>query len=174
MRRLKRATSGKYPRWLTGTYRGLSWCAYWQPGPRRLEVMFHRLRVGRFERWKVLEWGAKEMAKRLSAAAAGDDGASESVDGGELKSVCPLLCGWLLDGKYDDGTVKGKTRLQIERRGRQVVCVLKDADSGLCLTTCHERASDALLTMELLLNEDDCPWTLDPWPLQKGRRRGKK
>lgn len=114
------------------------------------------------------------MAKRLAADAAVVNGELHGPGGGDAAKPFPQLCSWLLDSVYEDGTKKGKTRLQIERRGEQVECVLKDADSGLCLTARHETLSDAVLTMELLLASDDCPWQLDPWPLRTPTVKRKK
>ena len=174
MVRRARTTSGKVPRWITGTRKGAGWVLYWDPTAKRLRVMFHRMQLGRFDRWKAIQWGETAVAKRLTQDADAGGAEGKSVDPDDLAALCPNLCSWLLDAKYDDGSVKGKTRLQVERRGNQLVCVLKDADSGLCLTAAHESASDALMTMELLLGSEDCPWLLDPWPLSKPKGKRKK
>jgi len=120
-------------------------------------------------------WHDEEMEmKRLQKQEGPGQGAGELPSDEWFIANCPLTLDYLTNTKYDDGTPKGKTRLQVERKGNQLMAVLKDADSGLCLTCCHESASDALLTMELLLGSEDCPWLLDPWPLARPKGRKKK
>lgn len=114
------------------------------------------------------------MAKRLDRDTVVLEDAGASPLWETLKPLVPQLCGWLFDTHYEDGTAKGKTRLQVERVGNQIQLVLKDADSGLCVTVRHESVQDGIMTLELLLGSDECPWQLDPWPMRTGTKKKKK
>jgi hypothetical protein len=114
------------------------------------------------------------MAKRLNADVIKLDQAGMGPGYGDLAKVAPNLCSWLCDATYEDGAKKGRSRLQVERKGDRVGLVLKDGDSGLCVEVHHESLTDALLTLELLLGHDDCPWALDPFPLMQSGKKRKK
>jgi len=114
------------------------------------------------------------MAKRLDADAVRLAESPLAVEYGEVAKLAPKWCDWLGATHYEDGSRKGKCRVQIERVSNQFQIVLKDGDSGLCLTVRHECLSDALLSVEILLNSDECPWTLDPFPMGTRTKRKKK
>lgn len=114
------------------------------------------------------------MAKRVSPGDVLQTGAGLGPSYGEGMKIFPHLCSWLCDAVYEDGTVKGRTRLQLERQRDRIVVTLKDADSGLCVQAAHESLTDAVLTLELLLGHDDCPWALDPFPLASPTKKRKK
>jgi len=84
---------------------------------------------------------------------------------GELQKHIPQLCSWLCDSTYEDGTAKGRVQLQCERKGDRIRLVLKVQDGGVYVEAHHETLTDAILTLELLLGNDDCPWQLDPYPM---------
>lgn len=112
------------------------------------------------------------MAKRASIDKVLAAGAGLGPTYGEILRHLPQLCSWLCDVVYEDGSAKGVVRLQVQRRADRIEAVLKCEDSGLCLTACHESLTDAIVTMELLLGHDDCPWQLDPFPI--GNRKKKR
>lgn len=113
------------------------------------------------------------MAKRISTDAIKLEVKGLGPSYGDVAATLPNLCSWLCDASYDDGTPKGRSRLQMERRGDRVMVLLKDSDSGLCVEVGHENLTDAILTLELLLGHDDCPWVVDPYPLATPKRKRK-
>jgi hypothetical protein len=124
-----------------------------------------------FDVWQ--EW-EDDVAKRVTPADVASLDLIGPGSGPDAQRVFPSLSSWLCDASYEDGSKKGKTRLQVERRGGRMVCLLKDQDSGLCVEAGHESLQDALMTMELLLSHPDCPWTLDPFPMARPSGRRKK
>lgn len=114
-----------------------------------------------------------DMAKRPNAEGLLGGGSGIGPSYGEAGKMFPQLCSWLCDTAYEDGTVKGRTQLQVERKGDRVRVLLKVADSGLCVEASHESLSDAVLTLELLLGNDDCPWQLDPFPFSSHKKKGR-
>lgn len=114
------------------------------------------------------------MPKKLTVDDVKTTSAEEPSKGPMVDIHFPLLGGWLCDATYEDGSRKGKTRLQLERKAGRMVATLKDSDSGLCVEAVHESLQDTLLTLELLLGHEDCPWTLDPFPMWKPGAKKKK
>jgi len=93
--------------------------------------------------------------------------------GQEVARMFPQIASWLCDLSYEDGSPKGRTKLEVERKGDRVRVMLKSADSGMIVEAHHSCFEDAILTMELLLSSDDCPWQLDPFPWDKPKTRKK-
>lgn len=113
------------------------------------------------------------MARKPSVPKPEDELPKLGAAWGEGGKMFPQLCSWLCDSTYEDGTPKGKVRVQVERVGRQVRVQLKCADTKTMVEAHHENLSDAVLTLELLLGSDDCPWVLDPYPQEQGPRKRK-
>jgi hypothetical protein len=116
----------------------------------------------------------RSMAKRPSIDSVLAAGGGQGPSYGEAGKAFPQLCSWLCDVRYEDGSPKGMVRLQAQRKVDRIELDLKCEDSGLHLVAAHESLSDALLTLELLLGHDDCPWQLDPFPIGRRKRGGKK
>lgn len=114
------------------------------------------------------------MAKRPDMESVLKGGTGLGPSYGEAGKTFPQICSWLCDATYEDGSAKGLVRLQAQRKSDRIELDLKCEDSGLHLVAAHESLTDALLTLELLLGHDDCPWQLDPFPIGRMRKGGKK
>lgn len=173
MCRRARATSRTKTRWLTGRRGCLQWCYYHGGYASRRRLTWWTHVGGDWLTLATLRQEYMNVAKRMHLDKVLAAGAGLGPTYGEIVKHLPQLCSWLCDLVYEDGTAKGVVRLQLQRRADRIECVLKSEDSGLCLTACHESLTDAILTLELLLGHDDCPWQLDPFPLG-GRGKGRK
>lgn len=114
------------------------------------------------------------MAKRPDVESVLKAGGGLGPAYGEAGKTFPQICSWLCDTTYEDGSKKGRVRLQAERKADRIELDLKVEDSGLHVVAAHESLTDALLTLELLLGHDDCPWQLDPFPIGRKKGPGKK
>lgn len=92
---------------------------------------------------------------------------------GSWEKLCPELASWLCDGTYSDGCVKGEVSITLRRNVTTVSAVLKIEDGGLCMRASGDTPDDALVALELMLNADQCPWEVDPYPLG-GHKKKKK
>lgn len=100
---------------------------------------------------------------------------SSGCDAGEWGSMFPLLAGWVCDSSYPDGTPLGAVQLQIRRDGGVIRASLKVSDQGgLMLRGVGADPVSALLSLEVLLSSESCPWEKDPYPLAGARTPGKK
>lgn len=174
MCRRARATATRGGRWIMGQRSVYAWAMYFNPGRRTNRMwVWHApafLTLAPYYRREECE----RMAKRLKADEVVPSAKGLGPAYGAGGKMFPNLCSWLFDTVYEDGTAKGVTRLQVQRKGDRCHVVLKDADSGLFVEAYHEDASDALTTLELLLGHEECPWQLDPFPLSSGTKKRKK
>lgn len=100
---------------------------------------------------------------------------SAGADRGEWGSLFPLLCEWLCDGSYPDGTPLGAVQLQLRREGSVLRATLKLSDQGgLMLRAVGGDPVSAFLALEVLLASETCPWERDPYPLAGARSGGQK
>lgn len=151
----------------------MGWCFYWTPKQSKCRLIWFNKGNSLFtNKYELVEMGAK-VARRPSVDVTGATQKGLGPSFGELGKIAPQLCSWLCDIQYEDGTAKGRTQLQVERKGDRVRVLLKSADSGLCVEAHHESLTDALLTLELLLSSDECPWQLDPFPFAGPKKRGR-
>lgn len=174
MCRRPKATSKRRERWICGQRGLVNWCYYWGPSPskRRATWWVNDRGVWKSLSQLVKEW--RDMAKRPSVESVLNAGGGLGPSYGEISKHCPQICSWLCDTTYEDGSKKGRVRLQAERKADRIELDLKCEDSGLHVVAAHESLTDALLTLELLLGHDDCPWQLDPFPIGRTKKGGKK
>jgi len=85
----------------------------------------------------------------------------------------PLLCAWLCDAAWDDGSPLGKTRLSLFRAGPELIAALQVADLGGVRV--ESRAADplsAIAELEQLLSLPAVPWQQDVYPIgQMGKKK---
>lgn len=174
MCRKARVRGRKRSRWIFGS-RGLwEWCYYICSDVMHGTLRFYRVVPGGSQSIERAQQRMEEMAKRPNVDDVLKAGGGLGPAYGDAGKMFPHLCSWLCDTTYEDGSPKGRTRLQVERTRDRITVTLKDADSGLCVQAAHESLTDAVLTLELLLGHDDCPWTLDPFPLAAPKGKKKK
>lgn len=173
-RRPRKTVSKNTAKWIIGTIGFHGWAVYWSRRTSLREMRFWPLAQGPI-------WAEPNCKRRWDALAR-----KPNVDdvlrqhgglgpaSGEASKHFPQLASWLCDAKYEDGSPKGRTVLSIERKGDRVQIKLRSADSGLMVEHFSENLADAVIGLELLLGSDDCPWQLDPYPMDKPKQRGKK
>ena len=167
MCRKAHATAKPNWRWIVGQRGRWNWafCFGSRRRTRRIKLWLNLPPIWKCRPELVAE--VTNVAKRPDIETILLQGAGAGPTWGEGGKHFPQLLSWLCDSQYEDGSTKGRAQLQVERKGGQLRLTLKVADSGLCVEASHENASDAVMTLELLLGHEDCPWQLDPWPLKK-------
>lgn len=93
---------------------------------------------------------------------------------GEAGKTFPQLCSWLADSQYEDHSAKGRVKVELERKGDRIQIRIRSADSGLMVEHYSDNVTDAVLGMELLLSSNECPWQLDPYPMDRPKPKGRK
>lgn len=174
MCRRSHATAKNRGRWIVGQRGSIVWGYYFGGKPSLRRVLLTDKGSTLWTSKHDLELMVKKMARKVDAAKIQGEDDLDGVSGGEMFLAFKQLMSWLCDPRYEDGSKKGKVRIQGERRGKRFVWTLKNADAGTYLECGHETVQDALLTMELLLSSDDCPWIHDPYPIKNPEQKRKK
>lgn len=113
----------------------------------------------------LLEKGGGDMPVRPVAA----DGSSLPMSGalfGAWGKGFPLVCSWLCDASYTDGSPMGQTQLSFKREGTVVRVLLKVEDNGgIKCSALGPDPLSALAALEVLLAGPKPPWERDGYPL---------
>lgn len=173
-RKPHKTVSKDYVGWITGHYGPYGWAIYWCRRTSLRKMRWWRSESkGRFSIENILK-RFEIMAQKPNVDEVLRQNGGLGPSHGEAGKLFPNLASWLCDAAYEDTTPKGRVKLEAERRGDRVRIQIRSADTGLMVEHFSENLGDAVLGLELLLGSKDCPWQLDPYPMDKPKTRGKK
>lgn len=161
-------------KWIIGQYGRWGWAVFWSRKTSLRKMRWWRLEPDYLgsarnclRRWSTL-------AKRPDVDEVLRQNGGMGPSFGEAGKTFPQLCSWLCDVRYEDQSPKGRVVISAERKGDRVQIKIRVADSGLMVEHYSENLSDAVIGLELLLGSNDCPWQLDPYPMDKPKPKGRK
>jgi hypothetical protein len=144
---------------------------YW---PRSVELVQHVR--GSFPTWdsglKALSSVERRMPAKPTLDGGGNNVLPPHADPGRWGEFAPLVCGYLTDPTWPDGTPRVPARVFITPGGGHWEFTLKEPSTGLLLVCTTALPDEGIPTLEQLLKGVNPPWRADPWArVAKGKKK---
>lgn len=92
----------------------------------------------------------------------------------KLFAKYPKLVGFLIDTKYDDGSIRQPGEWRLANKKLWLTLTLLDPDSGMQLPCTGSTLDDAFSLAEKLLGAEDAPWEVNRWLTTELEKKVKK
>lgn len=152
---------------------GYIWFTWWPDGKVRPSSFYRYSASGGYER--VPSWCAEDRTMKRVKLSKPEEGPNHhaSLDPGRLPDL-PGLHHHCAIIKYDDGEPRkpGAVRFWVE--GAEWCVRVSDPDSSSSFVARGPTLSDALLTAELLITSDTCPWSPDSFLQEQAAKKKRK